>query len=426
MTTPPTHTPTHTLPDELKVGHAGQGAAVQMLARGPQNRYTDLDPQMSHWITSYKRHTNFAVETVEHVFPLGLQFGKTVRLTVPATGDLLGDLWLQLRLPALVDVDGGGAYPGSWVPQIGRVLFRRMRFIINDTVVHDQERLWYDLSDKLFQAVAHDAAMTEMLGGATQLPAGVAQMLFVPMKFLFCKAHRARQQYLPLLTLSGAAISVELEVEALGACLRPGGGGSTPLDPGDWGAGCRLMYDAVFLDKAERSSLLARPVVMMYEDVQDMEQLNYRIDDRANGNDISIPVINVDLRELNHPVRALVFVAYKDPPGNTFFDYLDAVEEASLLVGSAERFSPQPGGYFSLVQPYQACRRAQADNVHVYSFALDLTSDQPCGSVNFASLDRPFLKVRLRPGLGDLKVKVFAMCLKWLKCSRGDAANLFN
>ena len=407
---------------DLSPGQDGRGALVQLLARGPQNVFLDEIPQMTFWRLQYSRHTNFAVDTVERVFPLGLRFGKTARVDLPRGGDMMGDLWVELRLPALTDPDGS-PHAGAWQPRVGRVLLRRAKLVINDTTVHDHERLWYDLNDALFAPAGREAALADMLGGSAGLPTAVPHTLHVPLGFLCCRGHRRRQQFLPLLCLTGATISVELELDALAACVQPSA--TAPADPGDWGGASRLLCDAVFLDAAERAGLLAEPAVLMFEDVQDMEEVNYRPDDRFNGVTTNLPAVNVSLQELNHPVRALVFVAYADPV-SALFQYVDALEQAVVMIGSSERFSPRPGAYFSRVQPYQAAARAGGNSaVYLYSFALDLASDQPCGSVNFASLDRPFLRAQLATDLGDLKIKVFALCHRWLRCFRGEVAHMF-
>lgn len=415
------------LDDERTPSHASVGAQVQLLARGPQNAWLDSgrderQAAVTFWKTVYRRHTNFAVETMEAGFPVKLEFGKTARFSVPIAGDILGDVWLELRLPALVATDGQ-PYAGSWVSRVGRSLVRRVRFFINDALVHDHERLWYDLYDKLFCPAGRADGLSALLG-SSGLAAGVAHTVYVPLNLLCCRGHGSEQQFLPVVALSGAALLFELELETLAGCLASSSADGV-LDPGELGSDSKFLYDAVFLDTGERATTLAVPHELMYMDVQDMEELNYRVEDRVDAAAPTAETVTVELQELNHPVQALVFVAYRDPVDATF-EYLDAIEEAVLLVGPDEMFSPRPSPYFNLIQPYERCRRSANDHVHVYSFSLDLATRQPRGSLNFSVLDRPLLRVRLRPGTeGDVKVKVFAMCLRWLRLHRGQAAHLF-
>jgi hypothetical protein len=397
------------------------GAVIELLARGPQDRYLLAGDSDGRWRAMYRRHTGFAMTCIEVPIPVKLEFGTTARFNVPLSGDMMGDIWLQLRLPAMKTL-GGGTYGGTWTPNVGRVLVRRARLYINDALIHDHERLWYDIYDKLFCPAGRAHGLAQLLA-RDSLPAGVANTLLIPLNFLCCKGHGTGLQFLPLVGLKGAIMTIELELESLAQCLSPYSGDKAvaPLELSD----SVFFYDAVYLDHAERVRLLASPQLLMYVDVQDMEQLNYRVEDRAGGNDTAtIETVAVDLQELNHPVRALVFVAYKDPVDG-LFAYLDAIEQAVLLIGSKERFSAQQSGYFNLLQPYLSCRRATPDHVHMYTFALDLASRQPCGSVNFAALEKPVLRVTLKPGEGDIKVKVFALCVRWLSIFRDQVAHLF-
>ena len=414
--------------ERLADGSGQAGVSVQLSATGPQDVFLTSSPEMTYWRTVHKKHTPFAIDTEPALFAYGMQFGKVARVDIPRTGDLLADIVLQLRLPALARLDGQawGASRPSWARNIGYVLLRKLKLVVNDTVVHDQERLWYDISDKMFGAHAKASGLDEMIGGgAVPRDATVEHTLFVPLKFLCCRDYRAHPQYLPLISLAGASVYAEFELESLAGCLAAAVAGQPEAaPPGDFGDGCRLLCDMIVLDTQERAAFLKDPVLLMFDTQQDMEEINYRSEDRLDGGSSRLRYVSIDLQELNHPVKALVFVAYKEP-FETLFEYVDVVQTAALMIGPDQRFSPQPGAYFRLVQPYQRGLRAAPDNVHAYSFCLDMASAQPCGSVNFAALDRPYLRVELATTEEDVKVKVFAVCTRWLRCHQGQAALQF-
>jgi hypothetical protein len=425
---PPPEPDAAPMPAERLADGSGQaGVTVQMTAMGPQDVFLTTSPDMTYWRSVHKRHTPFAIDTEPALFAYGLQFGKTARVDIPRAGDLLADLVLELKLPALTRLDGEawGATKPAWIKNVGYVFLRRMRLVINDTVVHDQERLWYDICDKMFGSSAKEAGLEAMIGGgATPLDATVAHTLYVPLKFLSCRDYRTHPQYLPLVSLAGSSIYAEFETESLRGCLANADAVPEAAPPGDIGGDCRLLCNVIVLDAPERAGFLQEPTVLMFDAQQDMEQVNYRAEDRTDGGTSRMRYISVDLQELNHPVKALVFVAYKEP-FDTLFEYLDVVHSATLMVGSDQRFTPQTGDYFRLVQPYQAGLRAAPDNVHAYSFCLDMASTQPSGSVNFSALDNPYLRMELATPDQDVKVKVFAMCIRWLRCHQGQAALQF-
>jgi hypothetical protein len=394
------------------------GALMQLQMKAPHDEYLTHPPQRTLFPdsrTQYSRHGAFAIENSVGVeFPVPPRFGGTVRVNIPTVGDLLSDVVLELRLPALPWLGG------HWVRNIGYVILRRARLFVNETLLHDQERLWYDIYDKMFCSEAHLAGLHELLAADRDLPTGQPHSLLVPLKFMCCAPGTRRQQYLPLIALPGASVQVELEFEALRACVvsaQPVPENQAPPHLPD----TRLRCDYVWLSQRERAALMASPVDIMFDTQLDMEESNAT----AEGGTVSR--VFVDLREINHPVRALAVVAYRDDGrnSNVDFKYLDVVRGATLLLGHIERFQQQDGGYFRLVQPLQRGVRARG-NVYVYSFALDMDLWQPTGAANFSVMDKPVLRVDLADdGGGPVKVKVFAMCMSWVRFSQGQAALLF-
>src|SRR3990170_4430365 len=56
------------------------GALTQLVAYGAQNIYLTGNPQITYFKVVYRRHTNFAMESIEQTFMGNPDFGKTVAL----------------------------------------------------------------------------------------------------------------------------------------------------------------------------------------------------------------------------------------------------------------------------------------------------------------------------------------------------------
>jgi len=71
----------------------------------------------------YRRHTNFAMESIENPFNGAPNFGKKVTCTIQRNGDLIHRMYLQATLPqvALQPSDGSGAQ-FRWLNWIGHNL----------------------------------------------------------------------------------------------------------------------------------------------------------------------------------------------------------------------------------------------------------------------------------------------------------------
>ncbi len=67
----------------------------------------------------YRRHTNFALESIEQTFSGTVDFNRKVSCTVSRNGDLIHKTYLQLDLPDLVSTGGAGV---KWVENVGHTL----------------------------------------------------------------------------------------------------------------------------------------------------------------------------------------------------------------------------------------------------------------------------------------------------------------
>lgn len=398
-------------------------AEEQLRARGPQDDFiTHPLAKFSHWDPVVARqHTPFAVEAVEERFPAQFRFGRRNRVEVPRKGDILSDVTLEVRLPAITNAAGQPVTDAWWADRLGYVLLRRVRLLVDDVAVDDQERLWYDLADRLFCPAPHAAGLADMLGGGETWTVNEQRVAYVPLKLTCCKAHHERRAGLPITAMHLATIAMDVEAEAFAACVRGPGAGSC-VEPPE--IDVRVLFDSVYLEADEKQQLLAEPVVVQIRAQQDMDALNYvESDERI----FPTPTVKVDLSELNHPVAFLAWVAYADPPlADEPFRYVptEHFREVALSFDNSDRFQPRPGAHFALQQRFGFFGNCpgSSDGVMAYSFALDAAERQPSGAVTFAALQTPFMRVTLSPEAPPrAKVKVFAEYVNWLVCARGRA-----
>ena len=54
------------------------GALMQLVAYGAQDVFLTGTPEITFWKVSYRRHTNFAMESIEQTFNGQADFGKRV------------------------------------------------------------------------------------------------------------------------------------------------------------------------------------------------------------------------------------------------------------------------------------------------------------------------------------------------------------
>ena len=74
---------------------------MQLVAYGAQDVFLTGTPEITFWKVSYRRHTNFAMESIEQTFSGQADFGRRVTCTISRNGDLCYRTDLQLTLPEI-------------------------------------------------------------------------------------------------------------------------------------------------------------------------------------------------------------------------------------------------------------------------------------------------------------------------------------
>ena len=96
------------------------GGLMQLVAYGAQDIYLTGNPQITFFKVVYRRHTNFAIESIEQTFNGSVDFGRKVSCTVSRNGDLIHKVYLQVDLPALTGTSI------RWVDHVGHHLIENV------------------------------------------------------------------------------------------------------------------------------------------------------------------------------------------------------------------------------------------------------------------------------------------------------------
>ena len=85
---------------------------MQLVAYGAQDIYLTGNPQITFFKVVYRRHTNFAMESVEQTLNGSVGFGNKVTSTISRNGDLVHKMYLELSA-STTSHDDTGPNPGS-------------------------------------------------------------------------------------------------------------------------------------------------------------------------------------------------------------------------------------------------------------------------------------------------------------------------
>jgi hypothetical protein len=342
------------------------GALMQLVAYGAQDVFLTGTPEITFWKVSYRRHTNFAMESIEQTFSGQADFGRRVTCTISRNGDLAYRTYLQVTLPEInqsMGAGGTGAVYARWMDFIGEQLVAQVEVEIGGQRIDRQYGDWMHIWNQVTLTSEQQRGYFKMIGNTTQLTyitdpafASVAgpcaasgapsqvcaprnalpeTTLYVPLQFWFC---RNPGLALPLIALQYHEVKINLDLRPIGECLWAvnsiGANTGTVTVTSAYQqslVAASLYVDYIFLDTDERRKMAQNPHEYLFE------QLQFTGDESVGSSSNKIKL------NFNHPCKELIWVVQPDAnvdycssliAGNTLyktlgaqpFNYTDAID----------------------------------------------------------------------------------------------------
>lgn len=192
------------------------GGVLQLAARGVQNLFLTGNPQITFFVSIYKRHTNFAIESIQEYLNGGADFGKKVSCVIDRYGDLITDVFLEVDLPRI-------SFPHnesrnifySWTNSVGHALVKYVEIEIGGEVIDRHYGQWLEIWNELTIPEEKRHAYNEMIGKHSNFNAttqGGPMKLRIPLQFWFC---RNKGLALPLIALQYHEVRFNFEFRKL-------------------------------------------------------------------------------------------------------------------------------------------------------------------------------------------------------------------
>ena len=421
------------------------GGLMQLVAYGAQDVYLTANPQVTFFKQLYRRHSNFAMESIEQTFNGVANFQRRVQCTISRNGDLIHRMYLQVTLPA-VDLNDPSISDSSgdqfrWLNWVGHNLIQDVYIEIGGQQIDKHYGDWLHIWNELTQKAGKQAGYAEMVGNVPELTNIISKVgtdggctnqcvggdphssgetrsccpeytLYIPFQFWF---NRHAGLALPLIALQYHEVRVTIDIQPLQYLIWT----NNPVILDAVNAlgivAASIYVDYIYLDTDERR----RFAQVAHEYL--IEQLQF------TGNESITSASNNVKMSFNHPCKEIVWVVQRDNfiacdssvdpwKGQQPFNYTDFWDRAALesgysistvegmagnnpvVVGNIklngqDRFSEREGAYFNLVQPYQHHTNIPAVGINVYSFALNPEEHQPSGTCNFSRIDNATLNI---------------------------------
>jgi len=147
------------------------GALLQLVAYGAQDVFLTGTPEITFWKVSYRRHTNFAMESIEQTFSGQADFGRRVTCTISRNGDLAYRTYLQVTLPEINQqmAASGSAVYARWLDYIGEQLIAQVEVEIGGQRIDRQYGDWMHIWNQLTMSSEQQRGYFKLIGNTTQL-----------------------------------------------------------------------------------------------------------------------------------------------------------------------------------------------------------------------------------------------------------------
>ena len=221
------------------------GGLMQLVAYGAQDVYLTGNPQITFWKVTYRRYTNFSMESIEQTFNGQADFGRRVTCTVSSNGDLAYRTYLQVTLPEInqnIDTSLVVFMLVGWISLVNNLLPKlKLKLVVNALIVNmvtgctsginlptAEQQVGY------FKMIGHTTQLTYITDpsfadvdgpcGGSDAPRQVCAprnalpetTLYVPLQFWFC---RNPGLALPLIALQYHEVKINLDIRPIDECL---------------------------------------------------------------------------------------------------------------------------------------------------------------------------------------------------------------
>lgn len=432
---------------------AGQ---VQLLASGPQERFFTLDPDYSHFIETFKKHSNFS----NHYYDLDPEneadYGKKVRFKIPQNhGDLLKTVSLKFKLPELNTISA------CYIESVGHALIEYVDLIIGGKVIQRITSDYLQIYSEHNVTQTKQYALEQLIGKFPERTADKRvsnneiiarnsigntedEDFFVDIPFYF---YNHPELAVPLCALKKQEVEIEVKLRDKNDLVIKINGDAVTLNETDIQSRIlefQLCTELVYLDCAER---------LMIENTQrdylitQLQQNTFDVGLNVNEGRFKLDFVN--------PVKELYFVIQRqgsnvnaiDPTleGNfvTPFDYdntsnvesgkyilYENLDYLTLSLDGQDIITQETGNVTFLKAVQAAIHHSKTQLIrrfYSYSFALQPEEWYPTGQVNFSLVKEQILNLSLTPCVDyPRQIRVYAVNYNIFRVGEGTGRTLFN
>jgi hypothetical protein len=414
------------------------GGTIRLSAIGPQDFHLTANPQITHFKSVFKRHTNFSKET-KRIFFNGEDepsFGsKDLQAVIRNEGDLLGRVYLE------VTITGTNSANTYTVANFSNSLLDKVRCDIGGFTIDTNYGRFYQIQDELEGNIEYpNQNLTHNTGGGLytdivrndndlsqsydivnpthrlkgnhtlvfggnhngiddNTPGTYTKKFYVPLRFWF---NKTEGQYLPLVSLYQHRLSLYFDFTSKEKLI----GDNVNLT--NLSMSVKLFGDFYYLDHNEKTRFAQTNHEYIIEQHQ-LNNNNFLSTTSSTTDSYSLSKMDIELN-FSHPIKYFTWVIVNEGTSGSNKGmgpcYFSSLTQNSLYGNDGNSGSVEillegttleqelPMIYYTRLIPYNYFRRVPAlDRVGFYSFALNPFYAEPSGTCNFSKIYNKNIKL---------------------------------
>jgi len=419
---------------------------MQLVAYGAQDIYLTGQPQITFFKSVYRRHTNFAIESILQTINGSVTPGSRVSVTISRNGDLLKNLWCQYNPSLLVPV--AGTTVTQLADDLSHALLQILEIEIGGQLIDRQYGLWLSVWRDLVECNPTGNQGTLLAGGAEPVlnsstglesstkyqrmaythyggngitnTASAPTEAYIPMRFWFCKNPGLA---VPLIALQYHEVKFNIQFALASSYLFPATAASSLAS-----ANFQVYADYVYLDTTERRQFAQNAHEYLIDQLQQQQE-------SSSGTSAN----NTIRLNFNHPVKELIWCgspvtlssasSVDNTAGGATPSLITNLSGAAsntqikIILNGTDRFTARNLKYFTRNQVWDCHTGFGAtgvpDSIALYSFALRPEEHQPSGTCNFSRIDTAQLSFLGGSGETISALTIFAVNYNVLRIMSG-------
>ena len=203
---------------------------IQLTTKGVQDIYFTEEPDYSHFVQLFKRHTNYTTQFVNIDIDGKAEFGKTVRVTIPKDqGDMIKTLSLDVELNPFEDADTTRI---GYVESIGHAMIEYVDMYIGDEKIQHIPSDYLQIYSEHAYTQTKQKALEKLIGkypdrtsdvpvGSGVIlghlgPATTRRKLFIDIPFYF---YQRPELAVPLCAMCYQEVTIEIKFRDIRDCV---------------------------------------------------------------------------------------------------------------------------------------------------------------------------------------------------------------